>query len=57
MEGSAFGRAGLRPEVQVMVLGPPEAALARVLWGAGLRPVRGRTSGSLWALPSERGQL
>ena len=57
MEESAAGRAGLPPGVKVMVLGPAPSGLVQVLWGAGLRPVRGRTAGSLWALPAERGQL
>lgn len=47
--------AGLSPGVRVLVLGPGPEGLVRVLWGAGLRPVRGRRIGTLWMMP-ERGR-
>lgn len=46
---------GLSPGARVLVLGPAPQGLVQVLWGAGLRPVRGRRIGTLWVVP-ERGR-
>lgn len=48
--------AGLSPGVRVLVLGPAPEGLVQVLWGAGLRPVRGRRIGTLWVVPERRGR-
>lgn len=56
MEESRVGPLVLPPEGRVLVLGPAPAGLVRVLWGAGLRPVRGRRVGMLWASPGEGGR-
>ena len=42
----------LPTELVVVVLGAPSRGLVDALWGAGLRPVRGQTGGSVWALPA-----
>lgn len=42
--------------VRVLVLGRAPETLTRVLWGAGLRPVRGQRTGMLWVLPAEGGR-
>lgn len=39
-------------ELTVVVLGPPPRGLVDALWRSGLRPVRGQTGGSVWALPA-----
>lgn len=56
MEESRAEPLALPPGVRVMVLGPPPAGLVQVLWGAGLRPVRARRVGTLWALPADWGR-
>ena len=43
------------PGVKVWVLGPAPADLVRVLWAAGLRPVRGQRAGTLWQAPEGSG--
>jgi hypothetical protein len=45
--------AALPPGLVVTVLGPATVALARALWEAGLRPVRGQRYGSVWAVPEQ----
>jgi hypothetical protein len=39
----------------VVVLGPPSAVLVGALWSMGLRPMRGQSSGTVWARPDAGG--
>ena len=42
----------LPTELVVVVIGAPSRELVEALWRSGLRPVRGQTGGSVWALPA-----
>lgn len=54
--GESLSSRELPPGVTVLVLGPAPEGLTRVLWGAGLRPVRARKAGMLWMVPADRGR-